>query len=232
MDYVKTRRMIGINFVIIDLEFNNIKGLEKYFPELMQKEGVSLNNECPNEIIQIGEIKLDKNLTLIDSFEAHVKPVVYSVFNPVIKELTGISEEDLEGGVGFTDIMELLRTFIDKDSILCSWAKDDINEIIRNCSYHKYYDIQWIKAYIDLQDYSFVMDQKLIVQGFIRRKIEIDNGIYEYGVEFQILDSQRKNILKVIDTIKARMNRRASFRTVCFCIKDKMSCLHSKMLIG
>jgi DNA polymerase III epsilon subunit-like protein len=142
-----------MNFVIIDLEFNNTKGLEKYFPELMEREEIAANTECPNEVIQIGAIKLDKNLKLIDSFDAYVKLVVYKIFNPEIKKLTGIRDEDLEEGVNFIDLIELLGAFIDEDSILCSWAKDDITEIIRNCNYHKYYDIHWIKEYIDLQEY-------------------------------------------------------------------------------
>lgn len=142
-----------MNFVIIDLEFNNTKGLEKYFPDLMEREKLAANTECPNEVIQIGAIKLDKNLKLIDSFDAYVKPAIYKIFNPEIKKLTGISEEELEEGYNFIDIIELLGAFIDEDSILCSWAKDDITEIIRNCNYHKYYDIQWIKQYIDLQEY-------------------------------------------------------------------------------
>lgn len=141
-----------MNYVIIDLEFNNLKKINKYYPDT-QFVDETLNRILPNEIIEIGAVKLDKNLRIIDSFNTYVKPVIYTVLNPKIKELTGINEEDLEQGVPFIDAMDMLGTFMDDDSILCSWAKDDSIEIIRNCSYHKYYNVTWLKEYIDLQEY-------------------------------------------------------------------------------
>ena len=32
--------------------------------------------------------------------------------------------------------------------IICSWAKDDIAEIIRNANYHGYNDLSWIERYL------------------------------------------------------------------------------------
>ena len=36
----------------------------------------------------------------------------------------------------------------------CSWAKDDIAEIIRNANHHGYNDLSWIERYLDLQEYA------------------------------------------------------------------------------
>lgn len=142
-----------MNYVIIDLEFNNIKDITKYSSKVEVTLEDSALRECPNEVIQIGAVKLDKNLKVIESFDAFIKPVIFRVLNPAISELTGITEEDLESGISFVDAMELLGAFVDEDSILCSWAKDDITEIIRNCNYHRFYDVEWISEYIDLQEY-------------------------------------------------------------------------------
>lgn len=142
-----------MNYIIIDLEFNNMKDITKCCPNIGLNIEERNLRECPNEVIQIGAVKLDKNLKIIESFDAFIKPVIYKTLNSGISELTGITEDNLKEGISFTEAMELLGAFIDEENILCSWAKDDITEIIRNCNYHRFYNIQWIKDYLDLQEY-------------------------------------------------------------------------------
>ena len=43
---------------------------------------------------------------------------------------------------------------VDKGDIICSWAKDDIAEIIRNANHHGYSDLSWIERYLDIQEYT------------------------------------------------------------------------------
>lgn len=142
-----------MNYIIIDLEFNNMKNITKYCNAINKPIEDKTSKECPNEVIQIGAVKLDKSLKVIDSFDAYIKPVIFKTLNPAISELTGITEENLKEGISFIDAMELLGAFVDEDSILCSWAKDDITEIIRNSNYHQFYDVEWISEYLDLQEY-------------------------------------------------------------------------------
>ena len=42
---------------------------------------------------------------------------------------------------------------VDEGDIICSWAKDDIAEIIRNANYYGYDDLSWIDNYLDIQEY-------------------------------------------------------------------------------
>ncbi len=63
-----------MNYIIFDLEFN-------------QGYNNQIEIKCPFEIIQIGAVKLNENLTTIDTFNALVKPEIYSNLNPFIKIL-------------------------------------------------------------------------------------------------------------------------------------------------
>jgi len=141
-------------FIIIDLEFNNLEGIHKYYPDLFTKYPSLENVELDNEIIEIGAIKLDNYMKPLNEFKAYIKPSAIPVLNPKISEITSITEKDLENGLSFQEGIEKLSELIDEGDVICSWAKDDIIEIINNAVYYKYENLDWLKNYLDLQEYS------------------------------------------------------------------------------
>lgn len=150
-----------MGYIILDLEFNNLSEITKYDEEFYCKYPQFVNMECPNEIIEIGAVRLDKYLRELDSFKIYVKPEIFPILNPKIIEITGIKEEDLNRGVPFIEALENLGDFVKDDDIICSWAKDDIAEIIRNSHYYNINHVSWIKKYIDIQEYcTNVMGEK------------------------------------------------------------------------
>lgn len=158
-----------MGYVILDLEFNNMMDIEKYFNRF-DSNNIKVCKECPNEIIEIGAVKLDKYLKELDSLRIYVKPCIYDVYNPKIKEITGISEKELAHGITFKEALNILKDFVG-DNTLCSWAKDDITEIVRNAKYHRCDNIDWIKGYIDIQEYcTKVMGEKKSMS--LKRAIE------------------------------------------------------------
>jgi DNA polymerase III epsilon subunit-like protein len=145
-----------MNFVVIDLEFNNMRNI----PFSVARS----NHNCPNEIIQIGAVKLDKYFRVIATLKLYIKPVVYSIMNPNVEEITGISMAELRKGMSFKEAMDMMRAFTDNDSIICSWAKDDPIELIRNAKYHNIKDMCWLNMYVDVQQYcTRVMSEKNIL---------------------------------------------------------------------
>lgn len=142
-----------LNYVIIDLEFNNMREIKELHPSFYEENPEILEYKCPNEIIEIGAIKLDRTMKETDRLKIYVKPVIYKFLNPKISEMTGIKEADLESGKGFKEALHKLGSFIDEDTIICSWAKDDVAELIRNADYHGCSSLDWLKGYIDLQEY-------------------------------------------------------------------------------
>lgn len=142
-----------MGYVIIDLEFNNLQNISKHYNNFYDKYKELKNPEVDNEIIEIGAIKVDKYMKIEDKFKLYIKPSIFPILNPEIEDMTNIKETDLESGVSFIEGMEKLKEF-SKGYIICSWAKDDIIEIITNSHYHKYSDLKWIDRYIDLQEYA------------------------------------------------------------------------------
>lgn len=146
-----------MGFIIIDLEFNNMQNITKYYPNIYNEQSNLRTLSVQNEIIEIGAVKLDKFMKKVGEYKAYIKPSIFKVLNPKITEITGIKEDQLKEGISFEEAMDNLKNFVEKDNIICSWATDDIVEIISNANYHGYKSIHWIKSYLDIQDYCTKM---------------------------------------------------------------------------
>ena len=140
-------------FIIIDLEFNNLSGIHKCIPNVYNDNPGLKNLELDNEIIEIGAVKLDAHMQPCEELKVYIKPSVIPIINPKILEITKINIKDLENGVGFVEGINKLKEMVDEGDIICSWAKDDIAEIIRNANYYGYDDLSWIDNYLDIQEY-------------------------------------------------------------------------------
>ena len=107
-----------------------------------------------NEIIEIGAIKVDMYMKPLEHLKVYIKPSVIPVVNPKILSITNIKKEELESGVSFNEGLDMLKKMVGKGDVICSWAKDDIAEIIRNANHHGYSDLSWIERYLDIQEYT------------------------------------------------------------------------------
>ncbi|MBN1037562.1 exonuclease [Clostridium botulinum] len=144
-----------MGYVIIDLEFNNLKNITKYEEDFFDKHKELENINLENEIIEIGVIKVDKYMKKVAEMREYIKPSIFSVMNPVVTNITKITMDTLEKeGITFKQGMDKLKGMIEEGDVICSWAKDDVAEIIINSNYHNYTDLSWIKEYLDLQEYS------------------------------------------------------------------------------
>ncbi|MEW8957195.1 exonuclease domain-containing protein [Clostridium sp.] len=160
-----------MGYVILDLEFNNLSDITKYYSDFYSTYPQFKEMDCPNEIIEIGAVRVDKYLNQIDTLKIYVKPYIFPVLNPKIKEITGIEEKNLNEGLPFKEAIKILEEFAKEDDIICSWAKDDVAEIIRNSFYHNVNNVDWIKKYIDIQEYcTKVMGEKQSLS--LKRAIE------------------------------------------------------------
>ena len=140
-------------FIIIDLEFNNLSGIHKCIPNVYNDYPNLKKLDLVNEIIEIGAVKLDTHMQPCEELKVFIKPSVIPVINPKILDITKINIEDLENGVHFIEGLNKLKSMVSKGDIICSWAKDDIAEIIRNANYYGYNDLSWIDNYLDIQEY-------------------------------------------------------------------------------
>ncbi|SFC31753.1 3'-5' exonuclease [Clostridium uliginosum] len=144
-----------MGYIIIDLEFNNLKNITKYQENFFEvyKDLESINLE--NEIIEIGAVKVDNYMKTVCEMREYIKPTIFPIMNPVVTEITKIKMNTLiEKGISFKEAISKLKDMIEEGDVICSWAKDDIVELIINSNYHNYTDLSWIRQYLDLQEYS------------------------------------------------------------------------------
>jgi DNA polymerase III epsilon subunit-like protein len=137
-----------MNYIVFDLEFN-----QALSPGKENKSSTPPN--LTFEIIQIGAVKLDKNLAVVSNFNTLIKPEVHINLHPYIKEMTGITEEQLSTGKPFKEAYTEFMDFIESDkTILCTWGTGDMRELFRNVEYHGFNTSSIPKKYINLQSYA------------------------------------------------------------------------------
>ena len=184
-------------FIIIDLEFNNLSEIHKYYPNIYKDMPNLKELDLINEIIEIGAIKVDM----------YMKPLEHLKVNPKILSITNIKKEELENGVSFNEGLDMLKKMVGKGDVICSWAKDDIAEIIRNANHHGYSDLSWIERYLDIQEYTTkILGKKNILSlknALQQLKIKVDesklhdalnDSIYTLSVFKNIYNARAVNI--------------------------------------
>ena len=77
------------------------KGLEKALA--VQKR---LSRRLRGEVIQIGAVKLDKNMNVCGSYQVIVKPKYFKKLHKHVSELTGITQEQMDVGTPLSEAAE------------------------------------------------------------------------------------------------------------------------------
>lgn len=123
-----------MNYIVLDLEWNQPNS-----PRVMVKSPVSLKGE----IIQIGAVKLDENLEIIDTFKIMVKPKYYRTMHKKVSRLTSITDDDLQYGFPFKQALSYFNSWCTDDCIFLTWSGDDVRMLRSNLLMHKvkYYSI-------------------------------------------------------------------------------------------
>ncbi len=129
-------------FIILDLEWNN---------------AYSKKHKCfINEIIEIGAVMLDSNLNEVDSFSLFIKAQLGKKLHSRVKELTNITNEDINAGTPFSKAMYVFRKWSSHDDcIVLTWGDTDLRVLIENFHYFNgIMVIPFLKKYLNLQKYS------------------------------------------------------------------------------
>lgn len=152
-----------MNYIIIDLEWNQSENPQHNI----------IASKVPFEIIEIGAVKLNEKREYIDSFHAVISPRLYKHIHHITRELTGISDDELNHGSSFTDVMEHFMTWCGDSYSLCTWGMMDITELQRNMSFYRLPLFPFPVYYYDLQKiFSLTYED-----GKLRRSLE-------YAVEY------------------------------------------------
>lgn len=128
-------------YVILDLEWNNTYGRK--------------TKSFINEIIEIGAVMLDEDLQEISRFSSLIRSQIGKKLRGSVKQLTHITNEDLDNGIPFTKALSQLRRWIgNRDNAVLTWGDGDIRVLIENCRYLNGIEIvPFLLNYADLQSY-------------------------------------------------------------------------------
>lgn len=110
--------------VVLDLEWNQRYGRQQ-----------GMLTSLPQEIVDIGAVKLDASMRIIGQFQASVRPVVHPVMHRHVRRLTGISDEECREGWPFRAAGEALMAFCGESFMLFTWGPDDYPVLRRNLAY-------------------------------------------------------------------------------------------------
>lgn len=116
------------NYVIFDLEATCGEGVET------------------SEIIEIGAVKLNEKLKVIDSYQAFIRPELHPMITYFCEELTSITQANVDSANTFDKVFPDFINWCESivpfsqytdDFWLCSWGFYDKKMLIQECDRHK-----------------------------------------------------------------------------------------------
>ena len=132
-----------MNFVVLDLEWNQAMSSKS---EVFNRLPIHLRGE----IIEIGAVKLNPDLSLGEEFTIDVRPVYFRRMHYKVKKITGFDKDRLSHGVGFPEAMARLREWCGDGVTFLTWGWDDQGIFEQNIIIHDL-DWDWIAGWVNLQ---------------------------------------------------------------------------------
>ncbi len=105
------------------------------------------------EVIEIGAVCTDEFGDSNGTFDKLVRPVQNTQLSFYCKNLTGITQDDVDSAQSFATVIKEFIRWVDIDGeeyLLCSWGDKDIEFLLNDCAYHNI-ETGWLEAYIDLK---------------------------------------------------------------------------------
>ncbi len=164
-----------MNYIVMDFEYNQPFAF-KDSPDAKPVEG------CPNEIIQIGAVKLNSKLDIVSYKDYLIKPTLYHRVHPYVKKITGISTSMLQQQRTFVEIYGELVEFMESSrNILCVWGGNDIKEFCRNILFYNLSGNGVPKRFVNVQ----TLAGKHLNQPS-GKDIGLKNAVTELGLQMEL----------------------------------------------
>ena len=119
-----------MQYIILDLEWN--QPISYHSPAYK-----SVGTKLLFEMIQIGAVKVDADLNVVDSFSQLIQPQLYVRLHPRISRITHITQDDLADAPQFNEAVEAFAAWCGEDYALLTWGCDDISVLYQNMTFFK-----------------------------------------------------------------------------------------------
>ncbi len=131
-------------YISLDLEWNQA------YAELAQAVQKRLSARLRGEVIQIGAVKLNEDGHICGSYSIIVKPKYFKKIHRHVRDLTGITQAMIDGGVPLLDAVERFHRWCGDDFAFLTWGPDDIPMLTDNLRVLGG-DTTWLDRVYDLQ---------------------------------------------------------------------------------
>ena len=131
-------------YITLDLEWN-----QAYAQKALAVQR-QLSSRLRGEVIQIGAVKLDKNMRICGSYQVIVKPRYFKKLHRHVSELTGITQEQMDMGTPLPEAAERFKRWCGEDFVFLTWGPDDIPMLRENFHVHGV-PFDWLDRDYDLQ---------------------------------------------------------------------------------
>ena len=111
------------HLIVFDLEWNQ----SSYSP----------NHRMPHEIIELGACRVDRDYQVVDTFSRLIRPRLYRRLDKHIRQVTGMTEAELETGGEFADVLNDFVLWCGEDAQLVTWGRDDFPVLRRNAAFYQ-----------------------------------------------------------------------------------------------
>ena len=155
-----------MEYIILDLEWNQPVSRSR-----MIKSPIRLSGE----IIQMGAVKVNEKLEILDTFDVDIKPVYYKKMNKVVSDITGIKTDDLEEGIPFTEAIEKFRLWCNGE-VFVTWGPCDCQMLVDNMHIHNV-DSSWL---LEMNDAQEIFDDQVTMEG---RQFALSYAIFYFKIK-------------------------------------------------
>lgn len=161
-----------MNYIILDMEWDNVY--------LKSKHGFI------NQILQIGAVKCDDNLNIIDTLKINIKSSVSKKVSSRFTELTKITTEEMLSGIPLKEAVEKYNKWVGSDFITLTWSNSDLYSIAENEKYLTLGSKFKIEKYLDLQKY---IQNEIRLSGLeLKSQISLQDAAKVYNIGFDDLE--------------------------------------------
>lgn len=148
------------------------------------------------ETIEIGAFRVNQFGELRGKFNRFVRPVVHPVLSPFCRQLTNITQEDVNRARNFPEVIEEFQDWArmeEEDYVLCSWGNFDKKLFIRECQLHRL-ESSWAENHVNLKEQYKIL--KRMRHGVGLRKAVEREGILFTGMQHRGI-SDAENLVKL-----------------------------------
>jgi len=132
------------------------------------------------EVIEIGAFKMNVYGEVVEEFSAFVKPTYYPNLSPYCKNLTSITQEQINRAQYFPQVMGQFVDWVEdstNDVFLCAWGKMD-KKILQDECYEHSIEFDSLENYLDLKKQYHTIKRS-------KREYGFHNSLKKEGIEFE-----------------------------------------------